>query len=146
MAKISMKIVISSPVQKVFQFVTSPENWTKYVTSLTDIREVSSQKVERGTTFKWTYRMLGVNSNGRGHVVENIRNKEFALKMEGGFPIQEEYRFTPVDGGTELSVKIEYEAPGRLLKAVTSTKLVEKINKKEAANVLGKIKLLCEGL
>lgn len=145
MARISMKILIKSPVQKVFQFVTSPENWTRYVTSLTDVREVSSQKAEPGTTFKWTYRMLGMNSNGRGHVEENIRNRKFALKMEGSFPIKEEYRFTPVDGGTELSVNIEYDVPGRLMKAVTNTKLVEKINKKEAANVLGKIKLLCEG-
>jgi uncharacterized membrane protein len=144
MARISKKIVIHSPVQEVFQFVTNPENWTRYVTSLTDVRDVSSQKVEAGTTFKWTYRMLGINSNGSGQVTENVKNKQFGMSMKGSFPIQESYTFTPVDSGTELSVEIEYEMPGRLLKAVANTSVVEKINMKEAVNVLGKIKLLCE--
>ena len=146
MAHISKKIVINSSVQKVFQFVTNPENWTRYVSGLTNVRDIASGEIKPGSTFRWTYRMLGINSNGTGEVLENVRNKRFALKMEGRFPIVEKYHFASLDKGTELSVEIEYEIPGKIMKTVARTGIIEKVNKREADNVLGKIKLLCEGL
>lgn len=146
MATISKKIVIKSPVEKVFKFVVDPENWTKYVTSLTDIRDVSSNKVEQGTTFKWEYRMMGMKFNGKGVVTENVRNKSFGLMMEGHFPIVEKYTFTKSDEGTELSFEIEYGVPGKLLGSFANKVVIEKLNKKEAAYVLARVKTLCEEL
>jgi ligand-binding SRPBCC domain-containing protein len=146
MPSITKKIVINSPVGRVFTFITSPENWTKYVTSLTDVRDVSSQSVAAGTTFRWTYRMLGMNFNGTGEVTENVKNKRFALQMKGGFPIKEKYVFSPADKGTELSFEIEYEVPGKLMGSIANRVVIEKLNKKEAATVLSKVKTLCEEL
>lgn len=146
MATIAKKIFIDSPVSKVFDFVTSPENWTKYVTSLTDVREVSSPEVGPGTTFKWEYRMFGMNFRGKGHVIENVKNKKFGMKMEGGFPIIEKYTFSPSEKGTDLLFEMEYEIPGKLLGSIANKAVIEKINRKEAANVLSKVKTLCEEL
>lgn len=144
MATISRKIFIDSPVSKVFNFVTSPGNWTKYVTSLTDVKEVSSDNSEPGTTFKWEYRMFGMNFKGKGRVIENVKNKKFGLMMEGGFPIVERYAFSPSDKGTELLFEMEYEIPGKLLGSIANKVVIEKLNRKEAANVLSKVKTLCE--
>lgn len=144
MAAITRKITISAPLDKVFSFVTSPDNWTKYVTSLVDVRDLSSPKVEKGTTFAWQYRMLGINFGGKGTVTENVINEKFGMKMEGGFPITENYAFRKVDGGTELSVEVIYETPSKILQAVSKSGLVEKLNQKEADGVLEKIKILCE--
>ena len=144
MATISRKIQINAPLEKVFQFVVSPDNWTKYVTSLVDVRDVSSPGVEKGTTFAWKYRMLGMDFGGKGTVTENVKNEKFGMKMEGGFPITENYSFSAVSGGTELTVEVIYETPSRILQAVSKSGLVEKLNQKEADAVLEKIKILCE--
>ncbi|MBI5102531.1 MAG: SRPBCC family protein [Nitrospirae bacterium] len=146
MATISRKIIINAPVEKVFSFVTAPDNWTKYVTSLTDIRDVSSAKVEKGATFKWEYKMFGMKFKGKGFVTENVKNKKFGLKMEGGFPIVETYSFTPSEKGTELSFDIEYEMPVKLMESFANKVVLEKVNKKEAAAVLSQVKTLCEEL
>lgn len=146
MAKITRKVSINSSVGKVFDFVTSPDNWTKYVTSLVDVKDVSSPKVEQGTTFRWTYRMLGINLHGKGQVTENVKNKKFGLKMEGSFPIVETYSFASDGSGTELSVEVDYEVPGKIMSVIANKGLMEKINKKEAENVLNKVKMLCEGV
>lgn len=147
MARISKKIIINSPIEKVFQFVTSPDNWTKYVTSLANVRDVSSQNVETGTTFSWEYRMLGVTFGGKGHVTQNVKNSKFGMKMEGGFPIQEDYTFSPADGkGTELTVEISYDIPGKIMSTISKSSVVEKLNQKEADGVLDKIKTMCEEL
>ena len=144
MAKVSKKISINAPVSKVFSFVTSPDNWTRYVTSLVDVKDVSSSDVKPGTTFRWTYRMLGMNFHGRGYITENVKNKKFGMKMEGSFPIHETYIFIPDGDSTELSVEVEYEMPGKIMGVIANKGLMEKINKKESDNVLSKIKLLCE--
>ncbi|MDH4100096.1 MAG: SRPBCC family protein [Nitrospirota bacterium] len=144
MPSISDKIVINAPPEKVFRFITNTDNWTEYVTSLTDITDLSSPGMEPGTTFRWEYRMLGVKLSGAGRVTENVPQKTFGMKMEGSFPLSEHYSMTPVDGGTEMSITLDYEIPNRVLERIANTKLVEKLNKREAENVLAKVKLLCE--
>lgn len=144
MTTIAKKIIINAPVAKVFNFVTDPQNWTKYVTSLIDVKDISSEKIEKGTTFKWTYRMLGMNFHGKGYITEHTKNKRFGMKMEGSFPITETYEFEKTEEGTWLSVEIQYEMPSKIIGVVEQTGIIEKINKKEAEAVLSKIKLLCE--
>lgn len=144
MATISRTIVINAPLEKVFQFVVSPDNWTKYVTSLVDVRDVSSANVEKGTTFAWKYRMLGMDFGGKGTVTENVTNEKFGMKMEGGFPITENYGFKKANGGTALTVEVIYETPSKIMQTVSKSGLVEKLNQKEADAVLEKIKILCE--
>ncbi len=146
MTTVTRSIVIKAPVEKVFSFVVSPGNWMKYVTSLSDVKDVSSKNVEPGTTFVWEYRMLGVKLTGKGTVLENEKNSRFRMKMEGGFPITETYAFTQVNGGTKLNVDIEYETPGKVMSVISKSSVVEKLNQREADAVLDKIKMLCEEL
>lgn len=145
MAKITRKISINSPVEKVYGFVTNPDNWTKYVASLTNIRDISSHDLEPGTTFSWEYRMFGVTFGGKGKITENVKNTRFGMKMEGGFPIQEDYDFSSSgNGNTDLTIEISYEIPGRIMSTVSKSSVVEKLNQKEADGVLEKLKTLCE--
>ena len=108
------KLIINAPLAKVFAFVTDPENWTEYVTSLTEVSDVSSPALEPGTTFSWEYRMLGIKLQGTGSFVENAHNKIFALRMEGATRINEHYTFSAVDGATKLVARIEYKMPGKV--------------------------------
>ncbi len=146
MATIKEKITINAPVDKVFGFMTTPDNWTEYVTSLTNVSDVSSAGLEPGTTFTWEYRMLGVKLSGTGTVTDNARNAVFGMKMTGAVPISEYYIFTPSGDDTELAIEITYELPGKVLEKIANSRIVEKLNQREAINVLEKIKLFCEEL
>ena len=143
---IEQKITINAPLAKVYNFVTTASNWTEYVTSLTEVSNVSSPGLEPGTTFDWEYRMLGVKLSGTGRVTENEFQKSFGMRMEGTIPMSEHYTLREQDGVTELAIRIDYQMPGKVLEKIANSKLVEKLNKREGENVLGKIKLLCEEL
>jgi len=144
MPVISMARAINAGVGRVFNIVTNPENWTRYVTSLVDVRDLSPGAPKKGSTFNWEYKMMGARFKGKGTVTENVRNKSFGLHMEGRFPIRESYEFHDTgDGSTELTVKIEYGMPSAMQKIVPE-KLMEKLNQLEAKSVLDKIKTLCE--
>ena len=143
-SKVSKSVKINASVQKVFDYVTDPAHWTSFVTSLVDIRDLSNGLPEKGTTFQWTYRMLGINFEGNGNVVEYERNKKFGMEMDGAFPIRETYRFEHDTKTTVLSVDIEYEVPGKVLGVIANKLVVERVNMKEAEAVLKKIKAICE--
>ncbi|RMG70080.1 MAG: hypothetical protein D6710_07710 [Nitrospirae bacterium] len=144
MAVITRSVEVNAPLEKVFDFVASPENWTRYVTSLIAVENVSDIPIKAGTTFDWTYRMLGMDFKGKGKVLEYEKNSRFKMVMEGQFPITETYLFDGDDKKTKLTVQIEYELPGKLLGVLADRVVVEKLNVKEADTVLDKVKTLCE--
>ena len=144
MAQITQSIKIDAPLTKVFDYVTNPDNWTKYVTSLVDIRNVSDETPKAGTTFEWTYRMLGVNNDGKGSIVDFEKSSSFAMEMEGSFPIKETYAFKGDEHSTELTFGIKYDVPGKVLGVIADKLVVERLNVKEAIAVLNKIKDICE--
>lgn len=144
MAQIKKSIKINAPVSKVFDYVTTPANWTTYVTSLVDVRKVSDAVPAAGTTFDWTYRMLGINNDGSGRIVELEKNKKCVMQMEGAFPIRETYAFQGDDTSTELTFEIQYEVPGKVLGVIANKLIIERMNVKEAETVLSKIKDICE--
>ena len=144
MAQITRSIKIDAPLSKVFDYVTSPENWTKYVTSLVDVRNVSNDVPEAGTTFEWTYRMLGINNDGTGKIGDFEKNRKFTMEMEGSFPIKETFTFQGDETSTELTFDIRYNVPGKVLGVIADKLVVERLNVKEADAVLNKVKDLCE--
>ena len=146
MATIKRTIIINAPVEKVFSFMTTPDNWTRYVTSLTSVSDFSSEILEPGTTFIWEYRMLGVKMHGTGVVTDNMKNAVFGTKMAGTVPVSEHYTFTPSGDDTELAIEITYELPAKVLEKIANSSIVEKLNQKEALNILEKIKVFCEEL
>jgi anaerobic magnesium-protoporphyrin IX monomethyl ester cyclase len=137
-------IKIHAPVSKVFDYVTDPENWTHYVTSLVDVRKITTKTLKPGTRYEWTYRMLGINLDGKGKVVDLQKNKKFSMEMKGAFPIRETFRFQGDSDSTELTFEIRYDVPGKVLGVIANRLLIEKMNVKEAAAVLNKVKTICE--
>ena len=144
MAKVKESIEINAPLEKVFGFVTEPENWTRYVTSLQDVRDLSTEKPEVGTTFVWAYRMFGMTFNGTGKVTDLVPNEKFVMVMEGSMPIKETYTFSGAGGSTTLDAEIDYELPGRIGSVISNTSVAESLNAKESRMVLERIKVLCE--
>ena len=144
MSQITQSIKINAPLSTVFDYVSNPENWTRYVTSLVDIRNVSDKEPKAGTTFEWTYRMLGVNNDGKGSIVEFEKGSKFAMAMEGSFPIKETFNFQGDEKSAELTFEIKYDVPVKVLGVIADKLVVERLNVKEAVAVLNKIKDICE--
>jgi anaerobic magnesium-protoporphyrin IX monomethyl ester cyclase len=143
-SRIIRKINIQAPVSSVFEYVTDPKNWTHYVTSLVDVRNISDSSLKAGTTYEWTYRMLGINLDGTGSVVHYTKDNKFALEMEGAFPIRETFTFQGDAQSTLLTFEIRYNVPGKVLGVMADKLVIEKLNVTEAVAVLNKVKDICE--
>jgi ligand-binding SRPBCC domain-containing protein len=144
MASIKKNIEINSSLEHVFDFVSNPDNWTRYVTSLMAVENTSEVPIKIGTTFQWTYRMLGMDFQGTGKVLEYEKDNKFSIRMEGHFPITETYTFAGDSEKTTLGFQIDYELPGKVLGVLADRAVIEKLNVKEADTVLDKVKIMCE--
>lgn len=144
MSEIKQSIVINAPVSKVFEFVTNPANWPRYVTNLMDVKDMSPDIPAKGSTFTFQYKIMGFKVEGKGTVTENVKDKSFGLSFESVVPIKENYDFVDRGNGTtEFFFNLQYEVPGHIL-AVANKLLIEKLNTIEAKNILQKIKAECE--
>lgn len=144
MGHISNSININSPLPKVFEYVTNPQNWTRYVPSLISVKNVSNDPPVKGTTFDWTYRVLGMNFKGKGSVTAYSKDKKFAIKMYGAFPITETFIFEGDANSTILSFEVSYELPGKVLSVVSKMPVIERVHTREAGEVIRRLKDLCE--
>jgi ligand-binding SRPBCC domain-containing protein len=143
-SSIIRKININAPISRVFAYVTDPDNWTHYVTSLVDVRNITSKTLMAGTEYEWTYRMLGINLDGTGRIVNFEKNRTFAMEMQGAFPIRETFTFQGDEQSTLLTFEIRYNVPGKVLGVMADKLVIEKLNVTEAVAVLNKVKDICE--
>lgn len=81
MPEIKQSIVIKAPVSKVFELVTDPTNWPRYVTNLVDVKDMSPDIPARGSTFTYQYKIMGMKFEGKGTVIENVADKSFGLSF-----------------------------------------------------------------
>lgn len=140
---VSKSIIIKSPLEKVFSYVTNPSLWPQYITGLNEITNIDSDKIKAGDTFDWTYRIRGINISGKGTVVEYEENKKLTLQMHRLMPMRKTILFKGDAEKTILTVDVGYKKPGRTLSFLFNIAR-KTLNIMETAAILEKIKLLCE--
>lgn len=145
MAVINKSVAIKASPGKVFGFVTDPDNWTRFVTNLVDVRDLSPDAPAKGSTFRWTFNLLGLKLTGSGTVSEYSRNKSFGFAFKSKVKISEHYDFIDRGNGvTELKVRVEFGMPLELLNIVANSGLAVRLGRLEAKNILDKIRVMCE--
>ena len=109
MAKVERSITIDAPVEKVFSYISNPNNELESIPSITDIRDVTGEGL--GRKWGWTYKMVGFSLKGESEVIEYIPNQRLVHKSKGGIESTWTYTFNPENGGTRLNVVVEYKIP-----------------------------------
>ena len=143
MPEIKESIVIKSPVSKVFEFITNQDNWSRYITNLVEVKDMSPDMPAKGSTFTYKYKIMGFNFEGKGTVTENVKDKSFSLSFESVVPIKEGYEFLDRGNSTEFFFYLEFGIPGPM-GAIFDNRLIEKLSVMDAKNILEKIKAMCE--
>lgn len=143
MAKIEKTIFINAPVEKVFAFMAKPENLPEIWPSLQEVRNVQPMP-NGGYSYDWTYKMAGLRVEGRAEWTEFVQNRRIVDKNEGGIPSTFIWTYEAENGGTRVSVSVDYTIPGALLGRLAEP-IVHKMNAQEAETVLANLKARMEG-
>jgi ligand-binding SRPBCC domain-containing protein len=142
MAEYQTSIKIDAPVEKVFGFLSDPQNLPEIWPSIIEVKDVT-QLPNGGTSFRYVYKMAGIRLEGSSEDIEFVPNERTVNKSKGGIEATQIWTFQPEDGGTKFVFDIKYNVPIPLLGKLAEA-IVLKMNEGEANLVLANLKARME--
>lgn len=137
MPRIRNSIKINAPVEKVFEYISNPENMQEWWSNVTGIRDVTGHG--DGQKWTWDYKMMGLHFTGTAKVVRSRLNYERRVESKGGMDASWYWEFKSVDGGTQLRWVIDYTIPIPVLGKVGELFILRR-NKRVARFAMANIK------
>ncbi len=142
MAKLQKSITINAPVEKVFAYLSDPKNLLEIWPSMIEIKDVQPAATG-GYNFGWVYKMAGMRFEGASETVEEIPNQRTVTKSTKGIESHFVWTYEPENGGTKLTVDIEYKVPVPLLGKLADS-FILKQNDQEGDALLANLKARME--
>lgn len=145
MAKIYREAVVNTEIEKCFDFIADPAKAAIFVGSLHSVTPVSVEPKGVGNTWNWEYDMFGIPITGNAECIEYTRPNKYVWKSTEGVKSTWVYTFAKANGGTKISLSLEYAVPDTALVGQVADKLVlEKLNENEAENAFKNLKTILE--
>ncbi len=120
MARIERINTVNAPVEKVFTYLSDPMNEVEWLPGMMEVKDVTGKGV--GRRFRFVYRLIGLRQEGETTCTEYIPNQRIVTQSKGGIVSTWAWTFKSQNGGTELSVVIDYTIPipvlGKVVEAV----------------------------
>lgn len=142
MAKITKMINIDAPVDKVFSFMNNPGNLPEIWPSMVEVKDIKPAPVG-GYNFSWVYKMAGLRLDGASETTEFIANQRNVTKSTKGINSTFIWQYESKDGGTKLTVEVEYIVPVPLLGKLAESFIIKQ-NEHEADALLANLKARME--
>jgi uncharacterized membrane protein len=132
--RIDKEVTVSTSLERVFNYVSNPENWPEVWPSLMKLK--NARELENGGyAADYEYKMAGMRFKGTGEFTEHIPNKWIVVRTRGGIKstITITFRSVRKNGGekTRVTLTIEYEVPIPLLGKLAEY-IILKMNEQEA--------------
>lgn len=138
MIKIRKSISIKAPVDRVFEYLTTPQNLLEIWPSLVEV--TNAKRSSDGTnSFDWTYKMAGLRFRGHCSTVEVDTNRRIVMKNDKGIESVFRWQYAGENGGMKLTLEIEYKIPLPLLEKLAGG-FIERLNEHEAELLLQNLK------
>jgi uncharacterized protein YndB with AHSA1/START domain len=113
MATIKVSNVIAAPVDRVFQLFTDIEHGPAHVSDIKRIEMLTPGPVRRGTRWRETRNVMGVQDSAEMEITSFERNRMYTIThYKAGVQVDTTFWFEPVDGDTNVSIEFELEPGG----------------------------------
>lgn len=142
MITIRKTITVDATANRIYEFMTTPENLPEIWPSMIEVSNV--KRGADGThAFDWVYKMAGLRFQGRSETSEVALNDHYVVKNEKGIPSTFRWTFAGENGHTKVTMECQYEIPSKLLEKLARP-FIERQNEHEAGVVLQNLKARME--
>ena len=113
MIKVEKSIIINKPVEEVFNYVTAPQNYTKWQSGVTNIIEDRGPRNTVGSQFTEVRKFMGQEMHTTLELTEFVPNARWTAKVvKGPVPYEVNMTFQPIEGGTKVTTSVDGEPKG----------------------------------
>lgn len=146
MSLLKQSIFINAPLEKVFAYATNPKDWSNWYAHLTGPEKLSGNG-EAGTVGEFKYILVGQHLPMTIEVKEKSQTADHAIwrgTFDGLLHGVQLFAYQAKDGGTDLTVDIEYSVPGNIFGKIMDLVLIEKLQTNSTTHTLENLKAICE--
>ncbi|MGH2682107.1 MAG: SRPBCC family protein [Actinomycetota bacterium] len=148
MTKIHRDVVVNTDPERCFDFIANPSLAPLFISSLYSIDPIEVEPRGAGNRWGFEYDMFGVPIRGESECIEFERPIKYVWRsIPGASTIDTtfSYTFQPENGGTRVSLEVEYQVPEQVLGGKIADKLVvERMNEHEADAAISNLKVVLE--
>lgn len=102
--EVEASIEIACPVEQVFSYVTTPDNWPTWSSPVISVRSAQPGPLLTGVAFTVVAKLVGRQFETHSTVTNHEPNRLLAYHSTSGpVPSTFTWRFEPVEGGTRLT-------------------------------------------
>ena len=107
MFNLTMGTIIETPIQRVFDFMTTPENNFQWQSGTLASATISSHLNRMGVYFRSIGHFLGHRNLGTYQVIESSQNRKYQfISISGPLYLNSSYMFEAVDEGTRVKISV----------------------------------------
>lgn len=144
MTKVSSSITINRPIKEVFEYMASPRNGPAFIPNLNENTNIFPEKDGVGQKFDWRFNMAGVDLRGKAEVTEYTPPTKVVISSYGDADSTWIYTLEEADGGTKVSVEIDYELAETALQRIANKTVISKLAQKTTEQMLENLKIILE--
>jgi carbon monoxide dehydrogenase subunit G len=138
MEKFKRQTYIDAEPAKIFGWLNDPRHMLEIWPSMVDETNVEVQADGRHS-FDWTYKMAGMKFHGHCDTTEIERDRKRVDHNKSGIPSTFRWTFVPQGRGTDVTLEIEYEIPGKLLGHLAAP-IVRRLNERDGNTLVENLK------
>ena len=137
-------VSISNSPATVIDYVTDMQNRMLYLNPLQSITNLQGEATEVGSSWNWSWMMLGVELEGVGVCTEYEAGKCYAFRTEGGIVSTFSYRAEPEGEGAKLAISVDFEVPSAVAALPGGEGLLTTMEQSEAEKTVQNLKAILD--
>ena len=145
MTRIKKESLVNAPLQQVFDMTYDFEDIPKWMVGMEQVRNISPGERGEGSSFEWTYNMVGAKFDGSSRIVSLDPPHRAVIETTGGIDSTWTWTYAVEGEDTRVTCELEYTVPGATLGKIADKLIVERTNAKNLEKSLANVKALAEG-
>jgi uncharacterized protein YndB with AHSA1/START domain len=137
---------IDAPPDKVFALATDAARIPEWNSSVVEVKDITGSLGQAGASYVSVLKLGGRRLESRWEVsrAERPHVLEFTGTAPGGGQATARNRFEPANGGTDITIELDYEFPGGFVGGVADRLFVERAIDRDIKHSVENFKAICE--
>ena len=137
---IERRFHIDNTPEAVMAYIADVRHRPLYIPHLQSVSEIEGEPSAAGTRWKWTFSALGLDFEGTACCAESVPGRRYVTETETGIRSTWSYDAVPAGDGTDLTVRLDYNVPERVIPFLPTENAVEALRNREADRMVQNLK------
>jgi coenzyme Q-binding protein COQ10 len=142
MSRVTKVVSIKADPKKVLNYIADVKNHPAFISALKSVDNLHGDSKNIGEGWDFTFSMGGVEIKGKAETADYIEGKHYSFKTINGIVSTFSYSVEPENGGTRLTMDVEYEIPQNVVAKMLDKTVIERLNDQEGDRAIENLKAI----